>query len=149
MTKSSVTWLFVHVMPAHHSTAHGLDSLSQQISDYEACARNCFFDKILQTGPVAHVLRLTINHHVVPRLWVCGAWPSSIKGNTQLQFLLVSLWNRHRLSPANNTAESWCLGFWPFVIIHFTIVISAPFDWFQHIKIWLTRSVCPLSPCLY
>jgi hypothetical protein len=83
---ASVTLLFVHVVPAHHSTAHRPDPVSQQVTDYAvdvlflACARSCLSDKTLQTGPVAHILycsstvnsgqgiRLNINDHVVPRL---------------------------------------------------------------------------------
>jgi hypothetical protein len=32
------------------------------------------------------------------KIWIRAAWPSSVKDNVRLQFLLVSLWNRHVLT---------------------------------------------------
>lgn len=101
----------LYVRCQHATALHTGWFLSVSKSLHMLCwhVRSCLFDKTLQTGPVVHILlflhkhsgqgiRLIINHHIVPRLRICGAWPSYVKGHVQLQFPLVSLRNRHMLT---------------------------------------------------
>lgn len=101
LTMASVTLLFA--VPARHSTAHRLVPFSQQVTAYAvdvsflACAKLSLWQDITDR-PSGQGIRLTVNHHVVPRLRIRGVWLSYVKGHVQLQFPLVSLWNRHMLT---------------------------------------------------
>ena len=125
-------------VPARHSTAHRLLPFSQQVTAhamdvlFPACAKLSLWQDITDwpSGPHPTLflhrsngqgIRLTINHHIVPRLRICGAWLSYVKGHVQLQFPLVSLWNRHMLTvllTMQQRVDVWDFDFlWSSIII--------------------------------